>query len=53
MMMNGQISKPFNVKTYPPEKGDFERIKDIKEYYALTYGRSKEVVESEIRQRRI
>ncbi|MFA5071935.1 MAG: type IV secretory system conjugative DNA transfer family protein [Candidatus Pacearchaeota archaeon] len=53
MMMNGQISKPFNVKTYPPEKGNFERIKDIKEYYALTYGRSKEVVESEIRQRRL
>ncbi len=53
MMMNGQISKPFNVKTYPPIRGDFERVKDIKEYYALTYARSKDVIEQEIRQRRI
>ena len=52
MMMNGQISKPFNVKTYPPIKGNFERVKDIKEYYALTYGRSKIFIEQEIRQRR-
>jgi len=52
MMMNGQISKPFNVKTYPPTKGDFERVKDIKEYYALTYGRGKDFIEQEIRQRR-
>ncbi len=53
MMINGQISKPFNVKTYPPIKGDPQRVKDIKEYYALTFGRSKEVIEAEIRQRRI
>ncbi|MCK9446170.1 type IV secretion system DNA-binding domain-containing protein [bacterium] len=53
MMMNGQISKPFNVKTYPPIKGNFERVKDIKEYYALTYGRGKDFIEQEIRQRRI
>ncbi|MFA5432378.1 MAG: type IV secretory system conjugative DNA transfer family protein [Candidatus Paceibacterota bacterium] len=52
MMMNGQISKPFNVKTYSPTKGDFDRVKDIKEYYALTYGRSKEIIEQEIKQRR-
>lgn len=53
MMMDGQISKPFNVKTYPPTKGNFERVKDIKDYYALTYGRSKEIIEQEILQRRI
>ncbi|MFZ3054751.1 MAG: type IV secretory system conjugative DNA transfer family protein [Minisyncoccales bacterium] len=53
MMMNGQISRPFNVKTYPPIKGNFDRVKDIKEYYALTYGRSKEVIDNEIRQRRL
>jgi hypothetical protein len=53
MMMNGQISKPFNVKTYPPAKGNFERVKDIKEYYALTYGRSKVFIEQEIRKRRL
>ncbi len=53
MMMDGQISKPFNIKTYPPIRGDFERVKDIKEYYALTYGRSKDFIEQEIKQRRI
>jgi len=53
MMMDGQISKPFNVKTYPPIKGDFERVKDIKDYYSLTYGRSKDVIEQEIKQRRV
>jgi hypothetical protein len=53
MMMNGQISKPFNVKTYPPVRGNFDRVKDIKEYCALTYGRGKEFVEQEIRERRM
>jgi len=53
MMMNGQISKPFNVKTYPPTKGDFERVKDIKEYYALTYARGREFIDQEIKQRRL
>jgi len=53
MMMNGQISKPFNVKTYPPTKGDFERVKDIKEYYALTHAKGREFIDQEIRQRRL
>ena len=52
MMMNGQISRPFNVKTYPPAKGDRERALKIKDYCALTYGRSKIAVEEEIKQRR-
>jgi hypothetical protein len=52
MMMNGQISRPFNVKTYPPSQGDRERAIKIKDYCALTYGRSKVMVEEEIVKRR-
>lgn len=53
MMIDGQISKPFNIKTYPPEKGNYERTKDIKEYYSLTYAKRKRVIEDEIVKRRI
>ena len=53
MMMNGKISKPFNVKTYPPKEGNYERAKDIKEYYSLTYAKRKEVIEDEIIKRRL
>ncbi|MDD2757705.1 MAG: type IV secretion system DNA-binding domain-containing protein [Candidatus Pacebacteria bacterium] len=53
MMIDGQISKPFNIKTYPPEKGNYERAKDIKEYYSLTYAKRKRVIEDEIEKRRI
>ncbi|MFA5754765.1 MAG: type IV secretory system conjugative DNA transfer family protein [Candidatus Paceibacterota bacterium] len=53
MMMDGQISKPFNVKTYLPEKGNYERASDIKEYYSLTYAKRKQAVEEEISRRRL
>ncbi len=52
IMMDGKISKPFNVKTYPPTTTNRERAKDIKDYYALTYGRSREIIEQEIRESR-
>jgi len=53
MMIDGQISKPFNIKTYSPEAGNYERAKDIKEYYSLTYAKRKRVIEDEIVKRRI
>jgi len=53
MMMDGQISKAFNVKTYPPIKGNYERTKDIKEYYSLVFAKNRQEVEEEIMQRRI
>lgn len=52
LLIGGQVSTPFNIKTYPPAKSDRERMKDIKEYYALKFGTSREIVESEIAQRR-
>jgi len=53
MMIDGQTSKPFNIKTYPPEKGNYDLVKDIKEYYSLTYARSRHIVDDEIMRRRV
>jgi hypothetical protein len=50
-IIDGQTSKPFNVRVYPPVKGDKERAWDIKEYFALTYGRDRGVVDDEIEKR--
>ena len=52
LMVNGQISQPFNIKTYPPNKTDRERMQDIKEYYALKHGRDRDEVEQEMIDRR-
>ena len=52
LMVNGQISAPFNIQTYPPDKSDFERAKNIKEYYILKNGRSRQIIEQEIETRR-
>jgi type IV secretory pathway TraG/TraD family ATPase VirD4 len=52
MLINGQVSSPFNIKTYPPNKSDRDRMENIKEYYGLKEGRDREEVEAEITQRR-
>lgn len=52
LMVNGQISSPFSLKTYPPNKSDPERAKNIKEYYSLKWGESRETVEENINERR-
>ena len=50
-IIDGQTTKPFNVKTYFPSSGDKERAWDIKEYYSLTYGRDRDLVDEEINKR--
>jgi len=52
VMTNGQISSPFSLKTYPPSNSDRERMQNIKDYYSLKWGRSREAVENEINDRR-
>lgn len=52
MLIEGQVSMPFNIKTYPPNSSDRERAANIKEYYALKENRDREEVEEEIMQRR-
>jgi len=40
------------MRTYPPTPNDSERAHDIKEYYLLKNGTSREIVEQEIEARR-
>ncbi len=48
MLVNGQPTKPFNLSTLPPEKGNPNIVDNLKELSYLKYGRDREEVESEI-----
>ncbi len=48
MLVNGQPTKPFNLKTLAPERGNPEIIDSLKELSYLKYGRDREEVEAEI-----
>lgn len=51
LLIDNQTTRPFNIKTPPPLKGSPEIAKAIKELSSLKYGRPREEVEAEIRQR--
>lgn len=51
LLINGQTSKPFNVKINFPPKGDDESARKLKEYSRLKYGRDRQEVEEEILKR--
>ena len=51
LLINGATSLPFNVKFYPPTKGDLEVAKSIRQLSRLKYGREKNSVEAEILER--
>ncbi|MDD3006833.1 MAG: type IV secretion system DNA-binding domain-containing protein [Candidatus Pacebacteria bacterium] len=48
LMLDGIRSEGFNMKTYPPVRGNKELADNIKELSMLKYGRDREVVEREI-----
>ncbi len=48
MLVKGQPTKPFNMKTVAPEKGNIEIVDSLKELSYLKYGRDREEVEAEI-----
>ena len=48
MLIKGQPTKPFNMATFPPPKGNMEIVEKIKELSYLKYGRERSEVESEI-----
>ena len=48
MLVRGQPTKPFNIATVAPEKGNVAIVDDIKELSYLKYGRDREEVEAEI-----
>lgn len=51
LLMNGQLTKPFNMKTYPPTPGDQEIANALKELSRLRFGRDADVVNREIMER--
>jgi len=51
LLINGETSKPFNIVTFPPSKGNPEVAKLIKEYSRIKYGRDRNSVESELQER--
>lgn len=48
LMVKGQTSRPFNMRTYPPLAGNTETVKVVKNLSRLTYGQERELVEQEI-----
>lgn len=48
MLINGQPTKPFNIATIAPEKGNLELVDNLKQLSYLKYGREREEVEEEI-----
>ena len=51
MLVNGQPTKPFNIKTLPPEDGDIDIVENLKQLSYMKYGRDREEVEKEIMSR--
>jgi len=48
MLVKGQPTKPFNMYTLAPEKGNMDLVENLKELSYLKYGRDREEVEAEI-----
>lgn len=51
LLMNNELTKPFNMKTYPPTSGDQEVANALKELSRLRYGRDARIVNQEIMSR--
>jgi len=48
MLVKGQPTKPFNITTIAPEKGNPEIVDNLKQLSYMKYGRDREEVEAEI-----
>jgi len=51
LLIDNQTSNAFNIRIYPPAEGDLEIALKIKEYSRMKYGKEKEIVEKEIKER--
>jgi hypothetical protein len=51
ILLNNQLSKPFNMTTYPPTDGSQEIANAIKDLSRLKFGRDKKIVNEEIIER--
>ena len=51
MLVDGRPEKPFNIETLPPTQKNPEVVENLKQLSYLTYGRDRNEVEEEIRER--
>jgi hypothetical protein len=51
ILIDNTASRPFNMSMFPPAKSDRKYVEAITELSRLTYGRDRELVEDEIRER--
>jgi hypothetical protein len=51
ILINGATTSPFSMMTYPPNKGDLESAKNIKQLSRLKYGRERNLIEADILKR--
>lgn len=51
MLMRGEPTKPFNLKTLPPQKGNLDIVNNLKQLSYAKYGRERGEVEKEIMDR--
>ena len=51
VLVNNVLTKPFNIKTYPPTKGDQEVANALKDLSRFKYGRDRNIVNREIMDR--
>lgn len=51
LLVNGQVTTPFSLNTFPPKEGDKKLVDKIKEISRLKYGRDRKAVEQEIMMR--
>ncbi|MEK9174052.1 MAG: hypothetical protein AAB845_02180, partial [Patescibacteria group bacterium] len=51
LLMNNELTKPFNMKTFPPTQGSREVAVALKELSRLRYGRDTKLVNQEILER--
>ncbi len=48
LLINGETSKPFNIKTVPPKEGNTKTASLIKDLSRIKYGRNRDSVEAEL-----
>lgn len=51
LLINGETSKPFNIVTFPPSKGNPEVVRLVKEYSRVKYGQERIIVETDLYER--
>lgn len=51
LLIDNTASRPFNMAMYPPPKGESRIVEAVKQLSRLKYGRDRDIVEAEIRER--